>query len=87
MKQHLATSAVRKELSEILNDVKYGHNRVLIERQHKPVAALIPVEDLERLERLEREEEDRLDNEAADRALAEPGAAIAWKQAKKDLGL
>ena len=45
--------------------------------------ALMSLDDLELFEEIE----DRLDNEAADRALAEPGPSIPWERARKELGL
>ncbi len=62
-----ATKA-RNEFSDLLNTVRYGSERVLIERRGKSVAALIPVEDLRLLELLE----DQIDIAAARRALADP---------------
>jgi hypothetical protein len=41
------------------------------------------MEDLELLRQLE----DKLDNEAADRALSEPGESIPWEKVKAELGL
>ena len=62
-----ATKA-RSEFSDLLNTVKYGADRVVIERRGKEVAALVPIEDLRLLELIE----DELDLEAARRALANP---------------
>ncbi len=53
------------------NKVAFTKERVLLERHGKPIAALVPVEDLELLQELE----DRLDLAAARKALKEPGAA------------
>jgi PHD/YefM family antitoxin component YafN of YafNO toxin-antitoxin module len=55
---------------------------MLLERHGKPLAALVPVEDLEFLQELE----DRLDLAAIRKALKEPGR-IPWAKIKKDLGL
>ena len=83
----LAVSKARGDLAEMLNRVAYGHERILIERRGKNLAALIPVEDLEILEMLE----DKYDLEAARKALAEVktkgGKLIPWKDIKKKLGL
>ncbi len=49
----------------------YAHERVVIERRQKPVAALISMEELELFERLLEEHEDRLDAAEADRVLAD----------------
>jgi len=73
---------LRATLAETLNQVAYTHERVIVEKHGKPVAALVPIEDLKTLEALE----DRIDLAAARRALKEPGR-IPWEKVKKDLGL
>lgn len=78
----LKASKARDEFADLLNRVSYRKERLLIERHGKPVAALVPVEDLALLEALE----DRLDLEAAREALKEPGTTP-WKQVKARLGL
>ena len=62
-------SRARNSFSELINRVAFGGERIPIERHGKPVAAIVPIEDLEFLERLE----DRLDGEAALAAQAETG--------------
>ena len=81
----VAVSKAREDLADMLNRVAYGHERVLIERRGKNLAALVPVEDLELLELLE----DKADLAAARKALAEAKGKkpIAWKDLKKKLGL
>jgi len=83
----LTVSKAREDLAEMLNRVAYGGERVVLERRGKNVAALIPMEDLEVLELLE----DKLDLEAAKRALAQAKAKgekpIPWKTVKKNPGL
>jgi prevent-host-death family protein len=83
----LAVTKAREDLAEMLNRVAYGHERVVLERRGKNVAALIPIEDLEILEMLE----DKVDLEAAKRVLAQAKAKgekpIPWKVVKKNLGL
>ena len=44
------TSRVKAQLSEFIGRVAFGHERVLVLRRGKPVAALVSVEDLRRLE-------------------------------------
>lgn len=78
----LKASKARDEFADLLNRVVYRKERLLIERHGKPVAALVPVEDLALLEALE----DELDLEAAREALREPGT-IPWKRVKARLGL
>jgi prevent-host-death family protein len=77
-----ATEA-REKLADILNDVAFRGERVLLDRHGKSIAAVVPIEDLELLERLEEE----MDLDAARRALAEKGSRIPWKQLKAELGL
>lgn len=84
--RHITTSEARDELSEILNRVAYGRERVVIRRRGKDLAAVISVEDLRRLERLEETLEDKLDAEAADRILADRNAEfVDWQSAKREL--
>ncbi len=53
----------------------------IVHRRKKPVAALVPLADLQLLEQLE----DRIDLEDARRRLNEP--AVSWSKIKKDLNL
>ncbi len=78
-----ATTA-RNAFSDVVNRVAYGADRVVIERRGKPVAAVIPMEDLRLLELLE----DHLDIEAARKALADPKnrVRIPWEKVKAGLG-
>ena len=55
---------VRKKLGELLNEVQYRHDRVVITKAGKPVAALIDMPLFERLRRLD-EEFERLTQEFA----------------------
>ena len=78
----MAASKACEDFSGTLDRVAYQGERIVLHRQGKDVAVLVPVEDLELIRRIE----DRLDNEAADEALKEPGA-IPWEKLKADLGL
>ena len=44
------TSQMKAQLSEFIGRVAFGHERLLVLRRGKPVAALVPVEDLRQLE-------------------------------------
>jgi prevent-host-death family protein len=67
-----------------VNHVAYKGERVLIQKHGKPVAALVPVADLELIEWLE----DQIDVEEARRIMADAGDRIVpWKEAKARLGL
>lgn len=55
----------------------------MVHRRNKPVAVVVPIEDLELLERFE----DELDLRDALEAMKEPGPRIPWEQIKKELKL
>ena len=81
--KRLNASVAREEFSELLNQVSYLGERIIVHRRGKNVAALVSLEDLQLIQEIE----DRLDNAAADAALEEPGASIPWEQVKKDLAI
>jgi len=55
---------VRKNLGELLNEVQYRHDRVVITKAGKPVAALIDMPLFERIRKLD-EEFEQLTHEMA----------------------
>jgi prevent-host-death family protein len=81
MSPKLTASTVRQNFSDIVNRAAYGGERIIVHRRKKPVAAVVPIEDLEFLE----EVEDRIDIEEARKRLHEP--TIPWSKIKKELGL
>jgi len=85
--ERIKTDEARNAFGEVVNRVAYGKERIVLERRGKPLAALIPIEDLHLLERLIEEEEDRIDLEAVRAAKAEPGPNIPYEQVRKELGL
>jgi len=74
---------VRNTFSDYLNRARYQGERIIIERRGKPVAALVPLEDVELLERLENE----ADLKAARKARKEGGKTIPLAQVKARLGM
>ncbi|MBI4860608.1 MAG: type II toxin-antitoxin system Phd/YefM family antitoxin [Candidatus Riflebacteria bacterium] len=82
----VTTSTARKDFSTLVNRAAFGKERVVLTRRGKTLAAIVPVEDLERLEELE----DQLDVEKARRRIADAKARgeepIPWDEAKKRLG-
>jgi prevent-host-death family protein len=68
----MTTVEARGRLAELLNRAAYGHERVVLTRRGKPLAAVVPVEDLE----LIRAAEDAEDLAAARAAIAEGGEPI-----------
>lgn len=81
----ITTSDARREFSDAVNRVSFGHERIVIHRRGKDVAAIVPMEDLELLRALE----DRIDLDAARAALADvrKNGTVSWKTLKKELGL
>lgn len=78
----VTASEARQALSDILNRVAYGGDRIALCRRGKPVAVVVSVEDAALLEELE----DRMDLEAARKALKEKGS-IPLEQVESELGL
>ena len=81
--KRINASAVREDFAEILNQVAYAGERIILHRRGKNVAAIVSIADLQLLQDLE----DRLDNAAADAALSEPGESIPWERVKQELDL
>jgi prevent-host-death family protein len=81
MPAKLTASAARQNFSDIVNRAAYGGERIIVHRSKKPVAAVVPIEDLELLEQIE----DRADLEEVRKRLKEP--TIPWSKIKKELGL
>ena len=78
----VSVSDSRKEMGDLVSEVCFTKERVVLNRHGKPVAVLVPVEDAELLADLE----DRIDLEAARQALKNP-KRISWEKVKKELGL
>jgi len=78
-----ALTELRTRGRDIIGQVQFGGERILLEHRGRPVAALVSVEDLELLEQLEDEDFIRL----ADEAEAEPGPNVPLEQVKQELGL
>ena len=82
MTPKLTASAARQNFSDIVNRAAYGGERIIVHRRSKPVAAVVPIEDLELIEKLE----DEVDLKAAREALKDP-RTIPWETIKKKLKL
>jgi len=83
MSEHRISEA-RETFSTTVNRVAFGHERVVLTRHGKRVAAVVPVEDLELLEALE----DARDLDEVRAALADPENRdpVAWDELKNQLG-
>jgi prevent-host-death family protein len=81
----ISVSEAREDFSEVVNQVCYTGERMILHRRGKDLVALVPVSDLEMLESLE----DAMDTEAAKAAIKESKkkGSISWSKLKKELGL
>jgi prevent-host-death family protein len=82
MPSKVTASATRQNFSDIVNRAAYGGERIIVHRRKKPVAAVVPIADLELLEKME----DEIDLRAARDALKDP-RTIPWETIKKKLKL
>ena len=80
-RRKIASSKARNEFADLVNRAAYAGERVIVHRHKKPVAALVPIQDLELLEQLE----DRMDLEDVRQRLNE--TTVPWSKVKKELGL
>jgi prevent-host-death family protein len=80
---HVSVSEARDEFAELVNRAAYRHERVLIARRGRPIAAIVPIEDVEALEELE----DEYDRRAVEEALAEGGTPIPLEEIEKEMDL
>jgi len=81
----LTVAEARAGFAEVLNQVRYTKNRVVLTRHGKRVAAVVPIEDFDMIERLE----DEIDLREARKALADikKHGTIPWEKLKKKLNL
>ena len=63
----MSAAEARENLSDVINRVAYGQERIVLTRHGKPLVALVPIDDLEALEAYE----DHLDLLAAEEAWEE----------------
>lgn len=74
---------VRNTFAEYLNRAIYQGERIIIERRGKPIAALVPLADVELLEELENDADVR----AARKARKERGKPVPLAEVKERLGM
>jgi prevent-host-death family protein len=77
-------SEARETFSTTINRVAFGHERVVLTRHGRRVAAVVPIEDLELLEAIE----DAQDLDEVRAALADPENhdRIPWDELKARIG-
>ena len=83
----ISTSEFRDEASDAIGRVRHGGVRLVITRNTKPVAAVIPLEDLALLEKLEDKLDLLLANEAEHEARSKREKPVKLADVKGRLGL
>ncbi|MGH3861505.1 type II toxin-antitoxin system Phd/YefM family antitoxin [Actinokineospora sp.] len=76
-------SAARDHLGEVVSRVEHAHERAVLTRHGRPVAAVISIEDLRALERFE----DEADLAAARAALAEHEPRVSHRDILSEFGV
>ena len=80
----IGVSDARDHLSEVVDRVRYTHERVVLTKRGKDVGAIVSIEDLKLLEMLE----DQIDIDMARKALAEASEErISYQSLREKLGL
>jgi prevent-host-death family protein len=84
----VAVEEARRHLADILNTAAYGHERTVVTRRGKRIAAIVSIDDLELLETLD-ELEDHADAEYCREAMKnlDLSQCVPWQKIKADLGL
>lgn len=60
----IPVTQAREELADLLNRVAYGHERIVLTRHSRPVACIVPPDDLAKLEEIEREDAEAREGDA-----------------------
>jgi PHD/YefM family antitoxin component YafN of YafNO toxin-antitoxin module len=79
----VSVGEARSNLSEIVNRIAFGGERIVLQRYEKDVVALVTLDDLALLQKIE----DMTDIEASHEAMEEPGESISHEEVGRDLGL
>lgn len=76
VERQINSGEARDALPDLLARAAYGHERTVIAKRGRPMAALISMDELALLDRLLQEQRDRTDVEAADRVMADDSDEI-----------
>lgn len=81
----ISTAQARRRFSELIDRVAQEKDRMVVTRRGRPIAAIVPLEDLLWLEDIE----DKEDQKAYRAALREAKCkgTVSWERIKKELGL
>lgn len=84
--EDISIAELRAHLGDLVGRVSYKHDRIVITRHGKPVAALISASDMEKFQELEDWNDIRA-AEAAERETRRAGGPIPWEKVKRELNL
>lgn len=81
----MSASDAREHFAEVVNRTAYGKERVVLTNRGKPLAVLVPIEDLELLEQIE-DKQDLLEALTAEAEAQKRGEKpIPWDKAREKL--
>lgn len=82
MTRHTAAK-LRENLSEVINQVAYSKDRIVLTRYGKDLAAVVPIEDYRLLEEME----DRIDVREAKKALEDvkKHGTVSWEEVERKI--
>lgn len=83
MSTTISTADARKHFADLVNQVAYGKETIILTRRGQEIAALVSMDELKLLQQIE----DHIDIEDAKKALADPGDNIPAQDVWKLLGL
>jgi len=85
----VSAKAAREKFSELIGRIAYGKERVVLTRNGRQMAAMIPIEEYRLLEQILEQVEDEQDVAEAHAALeeVEREGTIPWEDVKKELNL
>ena len=80
----LEITKAKDAFSDTVNRTAYGKERIILTRRGKPLAALVPMEDIELLDRLENAADAEEVRQAREEAAR--GEVVAWDEVKAKFG-
>jgi prevent-host-death family protein len=79
-------SQARDKLSDLINRASFGYERVILTRRGKPVAAIVPIEDVQWMQDVE-DEDDRQAIKEAKEEMARGAKPIPLDDVLKEFGI
>jgi prevent-host-death family protein len=85
--EHVSTAEARNRLADLINRAAFGQERIVLTRHGKPVAALVPIEDMEWLEDMENQADLAAVREAKEELARDGGKTIPLDEVLKEFGV